>query len=64
VESCQNQLAFKGIAQRLDRRRTLQQGVDNQPTLVRVMDCLSSFSPSVEQLQRTTTRLADRLSSP
>lgn len=58
------EMAFEEIAQRLDRRRTQQAGGDNQPTLGRVMVCLSSLSPSAEQLLRKTARLADRLNTP
>jgi two-component system sensor histidine kinase KdpD len=58
------EMAFEEIAQRLDRRRTQQQGEDNQATLGRVMVCLSSQSPYAEQLLRKAARLADRLNAP
>lgn len=58
------EMAFEEIAQRLDRRRTQQAGGDSQPTLGRVMVCLSSLSPSAEQLLRKTARFADRLNAP
>jgi two-component system sensor histidine kinase KdpD len=58
------ELAFGEIAQRLDRRRSRQEGEDNQSTLGRVMVCLSSLSPHAEQLLRKAARLADRLDAP
>jgi two-component system sensor histidine kinase KdpD len=58
------EMAFEEIAQRLDRRRTQQEGDDNQATLGRVMVCLSSMSPHAEQLLRKAARLADRLNAP
>ena len=58
------EMAFEEIAQRLDRRRTQEAGADSRPTLGRVMVCLSSLSPSAEQLLRKTARLADRLNAP
>jgi two-component system sensor histidine kinase KdpD len=58
------ELAFEEIAQRLDRRRSQQEGEDSQTTLGRVMVCLSSLSPHAEQLLRKTSRLADRLNAP
>jgi two-component system sensor histidine kinase KdpD len=58
------EMAFGEIAQRLDRRRAQQTGEDNQPTLGRVMVCLSSMSPNAERLLRKTARLADRLNAP
>jgi two-component system sensor histidine kinase KdpD len=58
------ELALEEIAHRLDRRRTSQNGDDNSGGSERVMVCLSSGSPSAEQLLRKAARLADRLGAP
>ncbi len=58
------ELAFEEIAHRLDRRRALQSGEENQGNLARIMVCLSSRSPSGERLLRKGARLADRLNAP
>jgi two-component system sensor histidine kinase KdpD len=58
------ELALEEIAHRLDRRRASQDGDDNTGGSERVMVCLSSGSPSAEQLLRKAARLADRLGAP
>jgi two-component system sensor histidine kinase KdpD len=58
------ELALEEIAHRLDRRRSSQDGDENAGGSERVMVCLSSGSPSAEQLLRKAARLADRLSAP
>ncbi len=58
------ELALEEIAHRLDRRRANQDGDDNTGGSERVMVCLSSGSPSAEQLLRKAARLADRLGAP
>src|SRR5436190_8233194 len=58
------EMALEEIAHRLDRRQTTQDGDDRMGGSERVMVCLSSASPSAEQLLRKTARLADRLSAP
>jgi two-component system sensor histidine kinase KdpD len=59
------EMALEEIAHRLDRRRTTREGEENNMGgSERVMVCLSSRSPSVEQLLRKGARLADRLSAP
>src|SRR5207302_346150 len=55
------ELALEEIAHRLDRRRASQDGDENASGSERVMVCLSSGSPSAEQLLRKAARLADRL---
>jgi two-component system sensor histidine kinase KdpD len=60
------EMALEEIAHRLDRRRAHQEG-DGEDRLggsERVMVCLSSGSPSAEQLLRRAARLADRLGAP
>jgi two-component system sensor histidine kinase KdpD len=57
------EFALEEIAYHLDRRRIDEEGA-SQNTSARVMVCLSSRSPSVEQLLRKGARLADRLSAP
>jgi two-component system sensor histidine kinase KdpD len=58
------EMALEEIAHRLDRRQTTQDGDDRRGGSERVMVCLSSASPSAEQLLRKAARLADRLSAP
>lgn len=60
------ELALEEIAHRLDRRRTIQDAGDTQGAMgsERVMVCLSSASPTREQLLRKAARLADRLNAP
>lgn len=58
------EMALEEIAHRLDRRRTNRDSDEHQGGSERVMVCLSSRSPSGEQLLRKAARLADRLSAP
>jgi two-component system sensor histidine kinase KdpD len=58
------ELALEEIAHRLDRRRANHDGEESPGGSERVMVCLSSRSPNVEQLLRKAARLADRLSAP
>lgn len=58
------EMALEELAHRLDSRRSNQAGDGNQGGSDRVMVCLSSASPSAEQLLRKAARLADRLSAP
>ena len=58
------EMALEEIAHRLDRRQTTQEGDDRMGGSERVMVCLSSASPSAEQLLRKAARLADRLGAP
>ena len=60
------EMALEEIAHRLDRRRVDQEadGDDRLGGSERVMVCLSSGSPSAEQLLRRAARLADRLGAP
>jgi len=58
------EFALEEIAHRLDRRRTDRENVTAPNTSARVMVCLSSRGPNVEQLLRKGARLADRLSAP
>jgi two-component system sensor histidine kinase KdpD len=58
------ELALEEIAHRLDRRRTKQEDDERPGGSDRVMVCLSSGSPSAEQLLRKGARLADRLGAP
>jgi two-component system sensor histidine kinase KdpD len=59
------EMALEEIAHRLDRRRTDQDGESERlGGSERVMVCLSSGSPSAEQLLRRAARLADRLGAP
>jgi two-component system sensor histidine kinase KdpD len=58
------EMALEEIAHRLDRRQSTQEGDDGMGGSERVMVCLSSASPSAEQLLRRAARLADRLSAP
>src|SRR4029079_2432234 len=58
------EMALEEIAHRLDRRETTQEGDEKKGGSERVMVCLSSASPSAEQLLRKAARLADRLSAP
>jgi two-component system sensor histidine kinase KdpD len=58
------ELALEEIAHRLDRRRSSQNGDESASGSERVMVCLSSGSPSAEQLLRKAARLADRLGAP
>lgn len=58
------ELALEEVAHRLDRRRTTQETGESQGASERVMVCLSSGSPSAEQLLRKGGRLADRLGAP
>jgi two-component system sensor histidine kinase KdpD len=59
------EMALGEIAHLLDRRRREQrEGQDNRGTTERVMVCLSSRSPSSEQLLRKASRLAGRLGAP
>jgi two-component system sensor histidine kinase KdpD len=57
------EFALEEMAHYLDRRRTDEESA-SQNISARVMVCLSSRSPSVEQLLRKGARLADRLSAP
>ncbi len=57
------EFALEEIAHRLDRRRNDQE-VGAHQTSSRVMVCLSSRGPAVEQMLRKGARLADRLSAP
>lgn len=58
------EMALEEIAHRLDRRRSDQDGDHRLGGSERVMVCLSSGSPSAEQLLRRAARLADRLGAP
>lgn len=58
------EFALEEMAHRLDRRRTEQEEGPAQATSARIMVCLSSRGPAVEQLLRKGARLADRLSAP
>jgi two-component system sensor histidine kinase KdpD len=58
------EMALEEIAHRLDRRRTNQEGGEHLGGSSRVMVCLSSASPTADQLLRSAARLADRLSAP
>ena len=58
------EMALEEIAHRLDRRRVDQDGNQRMGGSERVMVCLSSASPSAEQLLRRAARLADRLGAP
>ncbi|MBI3866554.1 MAG: universal stress protein [Planctomycetia bacterium] len=58
------EMALEEIAHRLDRRRIDQDGGDRMGGSERLMVCLSSGSPSAEQLLRRAARLADRLGAP
>jgi two-component system sensor histidine kinase KdpD len=58
------EFALEEIAHRLDRRRSEQEEGASPQTSARVMVCLSSRGPSVEQLLRKGSRLADRLNAP
>jgi two-component system sensor histidine kinase KdpD len=58
------EMALEEIAHRLDRRQTTQSDDDRMGGSERVMVCLSSASPSAEQLLRRAARLADRLGAP
>ena len=58
------EMALEEIAHRLDRRRIDQEGDHRLGGSERVMVCLSSASPSAEQLLRRAARLADRLGAP
>jgi two-component system sensor histidine kinase KdpD len=58
------EFALEEIAHRLDRRRSALEEGALQGTSARVMVCLSSRGPNVEQLLRKGARLADRLSAP
>ncbi|MBS0266281.1 MAG: universal stress protein [Planctomycetes bacterium] len=58
------EMALEEIAHRLDRRRIDQEGGSRLGGSERVMVCLSSGSPSAEQLLRRAARLADRLGAP
>ncbi len=58
------EMALEEIAHRLDRRRARHDGDESQGGSERVMVCLSSQSPSAEQLLRKGARLADRLGAP
>jgi len=58
------EFALEEIAHRLDRRRSNQEEGTAQQTSARVMVCLSSRGPNVDQLLRKGARLADRLSAP
>jgi two-component system sensor histidine kinase KdpD len=58
------EMALEEIAHRLDRRRNDQERDERLGGSERVMVCLSSGSPSAEQLLRRAARLADRLGAP
>ncbi|MBL8799173.1 MAG: histidine kinase [Planctomycetia bacterium] len=59
------EFALEEIAHRLDRRRSAAtEGGQHNNTSARVMVCLSSRGPNVEQLLRKGARLADRLNAP
>src|SRR5262249_24387653 len=57
------EFALEEIAHRLDRRRSANQEATAANTAIRVMVCLSSRRPNVEQLLRKGARLADRLNA-
>jgi two-component system sensor histidine kinase KdpD len=56
--------ALEEIAHRLDRRRNSYEEAAATGGSARVMVCLSSRGPSVEQVLRKGARLADRLNAP
>lgn len=58
------EFALEEIAHRLDRRRSEREDGAMQQTSARVMICLSSRGPGVEQMLRKGARLADRLNAP
>jgi two-component system sensor histidine kinase KdpD len=58
------EFALEEIAHVLDRRRSNVDDAATQANSARVMICLSSRSPNVEQLLRKGARMADRLSAP
>jgi two-component system sensor histidine kinase KdpD len=58
------EMALEEMAHRLDRRRTDLERDERLGGSERVMVCLSSGSPSAEQLLRRAARLADRLGAP
>jgi two-component system sensor histidine kinase KdpD len=58
------EFALEEMAHRLDQRRHEHEGTPPPQTSARVMVCLSSRSPNVEQLLRKGGRLADRLNAP
>jgi two-component system sensor histidine kinase KdpD len=58
------ELSLEEMAHRLDRRRSDQEEEAMHNPSARVMVCLSSGGPGVEQMLRKGSRLADRLSAP
>lgn len=58
------EFALEEIAHQLDRHRSERDGGAAQQASARVMVCLSSRGPAVEQMLRKGARLADRLSAP
>lgn len=57
------EFALEEVAHRLDRRRSSLEEGPSPSTSTRVMICLSSRGPNVEQLLRKGARIADRLSA-
>lgn len=58
------EFALEELAHRLDRQRSDRDEGQAQPVSARVMVCLSSRGPGVEQMMRKGARLADRLAAP
>lgn len=58
------EFALEEIAHLLDRRRNILDEAAAQGNSARVMICLSSRGPNVEQLLRKGARMADRLNAP
>lgn len=58
------EFALEEIAHRLDRQRSDRDEGAALPTSARVMVCLSSRGPAVEQMLRKGARLADRINAP
>jgi two-component system sensor histidine kinase KdpD len=58
------EFALEEIAHRLDRRRNAFEEAGSTGGSTRVMVCISSRGPNVEQVLRKGARLADRLSAP
>lgn len=58
------EFALEEIAHLLDRRRSRLDRVETQGNSARLMICLSSRGPNVEQLLRKGARIADRLNAP
>lgn len=58
------EFAMEEVAHRLDRRRSSLEEGPTPSTSTRIMICLSSRGPNVEQLLRKGARMADRLNAP